>query len=155
MRCAVVNNLGNVVNVVEVNNINDITPPANHTLFLDDAIDIGDRVVNGSRVPKSVSPPPPEPVRLITRRQFCHQMVVQGVLTPAQAMSFAQGVIPSNIETAILNGVSAGQRDAARLYLAGEVLYRREHPLIATVIRNQLGWSEEDMDAFFAAAHTR
>lgn len=97
-------------------------------------------------------PPPPAVPQLISDRQFFQQAAVLTIITQAEALAAVQtGVIPAILQT-VVDGISdPDQKFAATMLLSGATVFERNHPFTEAV-GAALGWTSEQIDAFFMAA---
>ncbi len=88
----------------------------------------------------------------ISDRQFAHQLMKQGIISFAEALAFVQtGTIPSALSALIAGIQDQNDREAAELLIAGNVEFRRNSPLTASLAA-AYGWSVETTDNFWRAA---
>ncbi len=88
----------------------------------------------------------------ITRLQLAMGMAAAGLITAAEAESFAGGnALPAAIVAAI-NAIPADQRPAARIKIAGMSRVERVNPLLSIIMAQATpSVSEAEMDAYFIA----
>lgn len=98
-------------------------------------------------------PPPPPPVpQFISDRQFFQQAAITGLITQDEALAAVQtGTVPAVLMT-VINGLSDEmQQFAAKMIISGATQFDRNNPLTLSV-GAALGWTSEQIDAFFIAA---
>ncbi len=96
----------------------------------------------------SVGPVPPS----ITRRQFFQQLSVQSIISRSDVVNALRiGAIPTPLQN-LINGMPADKQFSATALIEGEAIFRRTHPLVAT-IGGAFGWNTTQIDQFFQAAN--
>lgn len=101
----------------------------------------------------AVTQPPSPPVpETISDRQFFQQAAIIGLITQTEALAAVQtGTVPA-VLMSVVNGLpDQMQKFAAEMVLAGATVFERNHPLTEAV-GAALGWTGEQIDAFFASA---
>jgi hypothetical protein len=141
MRHKLTNASGQVVNIIELDEDVEYTPPEGLMLMLageDDEI--------------TPQPPAPLPVpKSISDRQFFQQLAVIEIITEDEAIdAVAIGAVPSALQDFISN-LPPTDRFPAKMIIKGATEFRRDHPLTAA-IGGYNGMTEVDIDDFFRAA---
>ena len=115
--------------------------------------DLGDPHSAGllSSEPHIDRPPEPQPVIVLTRRQFYQALAMANYITEAEAIAAMAGTIPAALSAAIDALTDPQERFTARMLLAGAAEFRRDHPLVS-IIGAAHGQSAAQIDGLFAAA---
>lgn len=102
--------------------------------------------------PNPYVPPPPPVPQFISDRQFFQQAAITGLITQDEALAAVQtGTVPAVLMT-VINGLSDEmQQFAAKMIISGATQFDRNNPLTLSV-GAALGWTSEQIDAFFIAA---
>ena len=147
MRIALIDNAGNVVNVILAEA--GYEAPDGLTAIEHDTAAPGD-TWNGSEIVKPAVPPQaPPPV--ISDRQFFQQLAALGLISQAEALAAVKtGAIPPDMETLVAQ-LPAEQQFAAQMLISGATQFDRNHPL-TDAIRIAFGWTEEQTDDFWRDA---
>lgn len=102
--------------------------------------------------PSPYVPPPPVVPQTISDRQFFQQAAIAGLITQPEALAAVQtGTVPAVLMSVVDGLQDETQRFSAQMVLAGATVFERNHPLTEAV-GAALGWSSEQIDAFFIAA---
>ncbi|MFN3892008.1 MAG: hypothetical protein ACK4MV_16555 [Beijerinckiaceae bacterium] len=93
--------------------------------------------------------------RVISDRQFFHQLAVMGIITKQEAKDAVRtGAIPAVMQ-AIIDGIEdEDEHFAAEMLLSGAVEFRRDHPLV-NVFAQAMDMASSQVDDFFRSASTR
>lgn len=112
----------------------------------------GTRRWDGEKVVEYTPPPPPPTIpESISRRQFFQQLAILELISPADALAAVQtGAIPEPIQ-AVIDTLPEVDQFSAQMLVAGAQTFERSNPL-AVVVREALGWTEEQKDEFWLAA---
>lgn len=115
--------------------------------------DLGDPRSAGllSSQPHIDRPPDPQPVIVLTRRQFYQALAMANYISEAEALAAMAGVIPAPLNTAVDALDNDQERFTARMLLAGASEFRRDHPLVLIIGAAQ-GQSAAQIDGLFASA---
>jgi hypothetical protein len=89
-------------------------------------------------------------VTSISRAQFFQQLAIAGIITESASLAVYGGVIPNALQT-LINGLPTDHQFKAKSLILGASEIQRAHPL-TNAIGVAYGMSEDQIDAFFAAA---
>lgn len=131
--------------------------------FPDDAVEItesqwreflenpGARKWAGGEVVEFDPPQPPEPVPVVSRRQFFQQAATAGDISPAEALAAVQtNAIPATMQ-AFIDALPLGDQFGAQMLIAGASEFDPAHPL-STGYAMATGKTPEEKDQFFRDA---
>jgi hypothetical protein len=89
--------------------------------------------------------------RVISRRQFFHQLALSGTCTQLEALAAMQnGAIPAVLQ-ALVNALPDEQQFSASMMIMGNNTFERDHPFVIA-FGAAFGWTPEQIDEFWAAA---
>lgn len=103
----------------------------------------------GGVIAPYVAPPAPVP-QSISRRQCARQMLIMGLISPAEAVEMAQKAAPPAIVGTMLAAMPEPHQSLARIDFAAGA-YERGNPLLIAVMTGT-GATSSDIDDFFRAA---
>ncbi len=89
---------------------------------------------------------------IISDRQFFQAAAMSGLITQDEALAAVQtGAIPAVLQTTVDSIEDPAQKFGAKMLLSGATQFERNHPLTESVGAH-LGWTSEQIDAFFVQA---
>jgi hypothetical protein len=96
-------------------------------------------------------PPPPEFPNEISDRQFYQALAQAGEITEDEALAaVGVGAIPARMMDAIAL-LPAEQQFPARMLASGNVIFRRDSPMVA-MLQHNLGWTDAQTDGLWKLA---
>lgn len=152
MRKALIAPNGFVVNIIELENDAEWTPPDGHEIVNADGGTIGD-TWNGSQF----VPPPmlPEPVpQVVSRQQIMSALMLAGLITEAEWLAcYQSGTLPTIVATAIETLPDATSKLVAKVKWVEFSEARRTDAMVA-LLAAQAGLTETQIDDLFRTAKT-
>ncbi len=152
MRAVIIDtNTNLVINVIELDEDADYTPPTGQSLQFSDEAQIG-WSWNGSVFTPPIEPPAPVVVPYdITTRQFLIAAALGGIITQQEAIDAATtGAVPAAIQV-VFDQLPEEQAFAAQITWAKMTTIPRVDPLVEAV-GAMFGMTDEELDQFFIDA---